>query len=119
MWRQEMQEDAATTVAASGGARLVTLRLQFVCKPQTAQRQKETRVSCGGFRTEGATVSLEIPPVHRRVPLLLLALAAALGGCQESGFDESKETARPLKVQHALGDIGGTKVPGQATRAPR
>jgi len=53
--------------------------------------------------------------VRRRV-LLLLAFAAALGGCQESGFDESKETARPLKVQHALGDIGGTKVPGQAER---
>ena len=48
----------------------------------------------------------------------MLALAAAgLGaGCQESGFDESRETARPLKVQHALGDIGGTKVPGQAER---
>ena len=32
-------------------------------------------------------------------------------GCQESGFDESKETSKPLKVQHALGE---TKVPGQA-----
>jgi iron complex transport system substrate-binding protein len=32
-------------------------------------------------------------------------------GCQESGFDERKETARPLKVQHILGE---TKVPGQA-----
>jgi iron complex transport system substrate-binding protein len=52
----------------------------------------------------------------RRSVLLVLLLAAAVSGCQESGFDESKETARPLKVQHALGDIGGTKVPGQASR---
>jgi iron complex transport system substrate-binding protein len=56
----------------------------------------------------------------RRCVLTSLALAlvgaAAAGGCQESGFDESRETARPLKVQHALGDIGGTKVPGQARR---
>jgi iron complex transport system substrate-binding protein len=37
--------------------------------------------------------------------------AAALTGCQESGFDEAKETARPLKVQHLLGE---SKVPGQA-----
>jgi iron complex transport system substrate-binding protein len=42
----------------------------------------------------------------------LLAALAVLGvGCQESGFDESKETVRPLKVQHVLGE---TKVPGQA-----
>ena len=40
----------------------------------------------------------------------------ALAGCQESGFDESKETARPLKVQHALDELTGTKVPGQAER---
>jgi iron complex transport system substrate-binding protein len=46
--------------------------------------------------------------------LLLLAATAALAlGCQESGFDESKETARPLKVQHVLGE---SKVPGQAER---
>ena len=48
------------------------------------------------------------------VPIVLpvVALCAATGlGCQESGFDEAKETARPLKVQHALGE---TKVPGQA-----
>jgi ABC-type Fe3+-hydroxamate transport system substrate-binding protein len=44
--------------------------------------------------------------------LALLALAAiGFAGCQESGFDESKETVRPLKVQHVLGE---TKVPGQA-----
>jgi iron complex transport system substrate-binding protein len=44
--------------------------------------------------------------------MLVLALFAALGlGCQESGFDEAKETARPLKVQHILGE---SKVPGQA-----
>jgi iron complex transport system substrate-binding protein len=42
----------------------------------------------------------------------LLAFAAVgFAGCQESGFDESKETVRPLKVQHVLGE---TKVPGQA-----
>jgi iron complex transport system substrate-binding protein len=45
------------------------------------------------------------------VAVLLVALATAAAGCQESGFDESKETARPLKVQHALGE---SKVPGQA-----
>ena len=43
--------------------------------------------------------------------ILLVSLSTALLGCQESGFDESKETARPLKVQHALGE---TKVPGQS-----
>jgi iron complex transport system substrate-binding protein len=42
----------------------------------------------------------------------VLALAAiGFAGCQESGFDESKETVRPLKVQHVLGE---TKVPGQS-----
>jgi iron complex transport system substrate-binding protein len=46
--------------------------------------------------------------------LLLLAASAALAlGCQESGFDERKETARPLKVQHVKGE---SKVPGQAER---
>jgi iron complex transport system substrate-binding protein len=50
-----------------------------------------------------------------RVPILLLlaALAALALGCQESGFDERKETARPLKVQHVKGE---SKVPGQAER---
>jgi iron complex transport system substrate-binding protein len=46
--------------------------------------------------------------------VLLSAAAAALAlGCQESGFDERKETARPLKVQHVMGE---SKVPGQAER---
>jgi iron complex transport system substrate-binding protein len=40
----------------------------------------------------------------------------ALAGCQESGFDESKETQRPLKVQDAMNPLTGTKVPGQAER---
>jgi iron complex transport system substrate-binding protein len=40
----------------------------------------------------------------------------ALAGCQESGFDESKETQRPLKVQDAMNPLNGTKVPGQAER---
>jgi iron complex transport system substrate-binding protein len=48
--------------------------------------------------------------------LIALALAAALAGCQESGFDESKETQRPLKVQDAMNPLNGTKVPGQAER---
>jgi iron complex transport system substrate-binding protein len=48
--------------------------------------------------------------------LIALAVAAALAGCQESGFDESKETQRPLKVQHALNPLTGTKVPGLAER---
>jgi iron complex transport system substrate-binding protein len=45
--------------------------------------------------------------------LLLAAGAALVLGCQESGFDERKETARPLKVQHVSGE---SKVPGQAER---
>jgi iron complex transport system substrate-binding protein len=48
--------------------------------------------------------------------LIALAVTAALVGCQESGFDESKETQRPLKVQHALDPLTGTKVPGLAER---
>ena len=48
--------------------------------------------------------------------LIGLALVVALAGCQESGFDESKETQRPLKVQHALDPLTGTKVPGVAKR---
>ena len=51
------------------------------------------------------------------MPRVLLPLLAALTllalGCQESGFNESKETEKPLKVQHRLGE---TKVPGQAER---
>ena len=48
----------------------------------------------------------------RTAILLVLGLSAVVSpGCQESGFDEAKETARPLKVQHVLGE---SKVPGQA-----
>jgi iron complex transport system substrate-binding protein len=47
---------------------------------------------------------------------LAIALAAAVTGCQESGFDESRETQRPLKVQHALNPLTGTRVPGVAER---
>jgi iron-siderophore transport system substrate-binding protein len=55
--------------------------------------------------------------VRRRVLIALaVATAAALVGCQESGFDESRETQRPLKVQHALNPLTGTKVPGVAER---
>ena len=52
----------------------------------------------------------------RAHPLIALALLCALAGCQESGFDESKETSRPLKVQHAMDPLTGTRVPGQAER---
>jgi iron complex transport system substrate-binding protein len=48
--------------------------------------------------------------------LIALAVVAALAGCQESGFDESKETQRPLKVQDAMNPLAGTKVPGVAER---
>jgi iron complex transport system substrate-binding protein len=48
--------------------------------------------------------------------LIALALVGALAGCQESGFDESKETQRPLKVQDAMNPLEGTKVPGRAER---
>jgi iron complex transport system substrate-binding protein len=48
--------------------------------------------------------------------LIALVLAGALTGCQESGFDESRETQRPLKVQHAMDPLTGTKVPGLAER---
>jgi iron complex transport system substrate-binding protein len=51
--------------------------------------------------------------VPRLTLILLAALVAAATGCQESGFDERRETARPLKVQHALGEA---KVPGNAER---
>lgn len=47
------------------------------------------------------------------IVLVLAALSAFALGCQESGFDERKETARPLKVQHVKGE---SKVPGQAGR---
>ncbi len=48
----------------------------------------------------------------RTAIVLVLGLSAVVSpGCQESGFDEAKETARPLKVQHVLGE---SKVPGQA-----
>ncbi|MEA2331232.1 MAG: iron-siderophore transport system substrate-binding protein [Thermoleophilaceae bacterium] len=47
------------------------------------------------------------------IVFLLAVLAASALGCQESGFDERKETARPLKVQHVLGE---SKVPGQSER---
>lgn len=52
-----------------------------------------------------------MPARSARVLLSLLALALLVAGCQESGFDERKETSKPLKVQHALGE---SKVPGQA-----
>jgi iron complex transport system substrate-binding protein len=51
--------------------------------------------------------------VRALIVLLVAACAATALGCQESGFDERKETARPLKVQHTLGE---SKVPGQAER---
>jgi iron complex transport system substrate-binding protein len=50
--------------------------------------------------------------VRRPVAALLILAAAAGAGCQ-TGFDEEKETVRPLKVGHAMGE---TKVPGQARR---
>ena len=49
----------------------------------------------------------------RRCTLILAVLAAVAGGCQESGFDERRETAKPLRVQHALGE---STVPGRAKR---
>jgi ABC-type Fe3+-hydroxamate transport system substrate-binding protein len=42
----------------------------------------------------------------------IAALALFAVGCG-SGFDEERETVRPLKVQHALGE---SKVPGESTR---
>jgi iron complex transport system substrate-binding protein len=41
-----------------------------------------------------------------------VVLALLAGGCQ-TGFDEGKENAKPLKVAHALGE---SKVPGEAER---
>jgi iron complex transport system substrate-binding protein len=52
----------------------------------------------------------------RAAVVIAIAAAAALSGCQESGFDESRETQRPLKVQHSLNPLTGTKVPGLAER---
>ena len=48
--------------------------------------------------------------------VIALGLLCALAGCQESGFDEARETQRPLKVQHAMNMLEGTKVPGVAER---
>jgi iron complex transport system substrate-binding protein len=48
--------------------------------------------------------------------LIALAALCSLAGCQESGFDEARETRRPLKVQHAMNMLEGTKVPGVAER---
>ena len=53
--------------------------------------------------------------MRTRAPIAL-ALLCALAGCQESGFDEARETQRPLKVQHAMNMLEGTKVPGVAER---
>jgi iron complex transport system substrate-binding protein len=50
--------------------------------------------------------------VRRPLAALLFLAAAAGAGCQ-TGFDEEKETVRPLRVAHAMGE---TKVPGQARR---
>jgi iron complex transport system substrate-binding protein len=49
----------------------------------------------------------------RRLSLLAVTAAAALPGCALHVEDESRETDKPLKVQHAG---GVTKVPGQAER---
>src|SRR3954449_11883863 len=62
-----------------------------------------------------APESLVIPAVRVRI-LMAIALAGLVAGCQESGFDESRETQRPLKVQDAMTPLTGTKVPGQAER---
>jgi iron complex transport system substrate-binding protein len=48
--------------------------------------------------------------------LIAVVVVGAMAGCQESGFDESRETQRPLKVQHAMDELTGTKVPGVAER---
>lgn len=66
-------------------------------------------------RKAASRESLVIPAVRPGI-LIALVLVGALAGCQESGFDESRETQRPLKVQHALDPLTGTKVPGQAER---
>ncbi|HEU0023923.1 MAG TPA: ABC transporter substrate-binding protein [Thermoleophilaceae bacterium] len=50
--------------------------------------------------------------MRRALPTLVVAAAALAVGCQ-SGFDEDRETAKPLKVAHALGE---SKVPGRAER---
>ena len=48
----------------------------------------------------------------RRTPALLAASVFVAAGCG-TGFDEERETVRPLKVAHALGE---SKVPGQGKR---
>jgi len=50
--------------------------------------------------------------VRRPAAILLCLLSAAVAGCQ-TGFDEERENAKPLKVAHAMGE---SKVPGQARR---
>ncbi len=50
--------------------------------------------------------------MSRRIGALLAVAALVAAGCG-SGFDEERETAKPLKVAHAGGE---SKVPGQAER---
>ena len=50
--------------------------------------------------------------MSRRIRVLLAVAALLAAGCG-SGFDEERETAKPLKVAHASGE---SKVPGQAER---
>jgi ABC-type Fe3+-hydroxamate transport system substrate-binding protein len=51
--------------------------------------------------------------VRRLRPLLCVAAALVVGGCQATDTDDPPETSHNLKVQHALGE---TKVPGHAER---
>src|SRR4029078_12742866 len=74
--------------------------------------------SCDIARPGSPLPASRVISAVRARALLPLALVGALAGCQESGFDESKETQRPLKVQDAMNPLTGTQVPGQAERPP-
>ena len=72
----------------------------------------------GGHRPVVERVRAEslVIPLVRAGAVIALAVLCSLAGCQESGFDEARETQRPLKVQHAMNMLEGTKVPGVAQR---
>ena len=104
---REMDQVAGFAVSRQGGHR--ARRRQRRRPGGCLRRDRVEALTRGASRAESLVILVV------RIPLIvsLAACAALVLGCQESGFDEAKETARPLKVQHVLGE---SKVPGRAER---